>query len=91
MSPHKFSTGQVVEARTGLWAPPAGAYEIIRRLPPSDSENRYRVKSVNDGHERVVKESDLANDVVWEGAPTSPISALRDSRIHNRSFCLGGW
>jgi hypothetical protein len=38
MSPHKFSTGQVVEARTGLWAAPAGAYEIIRRLPPSDSE-----------------------------------------------------
>ena len=64
MSPHKFSTGQVVEARTGLWAAPAGAYEITRRLPPSDSENRYRVKSVNDGHERVVKESDLANDVV---------------------------
>jgi hypothetical protein len=62
MSPHKFSTGQVVEARKGLWAAPPGAYEIIRCLPPSGTENQYRVKSVNDGHERIVRESDLAND-----------------------------
>jgi hypothetical protein len=64
MSPHKFSTGQVVEARTGLWAAPPGPYEIIRRLPPSDTESQYRVKSVNDGHERILRESDLANDAV---------------------------
>jgi hypothetical protein len=44
MSQHKFSIGQIVEARTGLWAAPSGPYEIIRRLPPGGSENQYRVK-----------------------------------------------
>jgi hypothetical protein len=39
MSLHKFSTGQVIEARTGFWAAPLGPYEIIRRLPPSDDTN----------------------------------------------------
>jgi len=64
MSPHKFSAGQVIEARTGLWAAPPGRYEIIRRLPPSDAEHQYRVKSANDGHERILGESDLASDAV---------------------------
>jgi hypothetical protein len=59
MLQHKFSTGQLVEARTGLWAAPPGPYEIIRCLPPSGSESQYRVKSVEDGHERIIRENDL--------------------------------
>jgi hypothetical protein len=61
MSQHKFSTGPIVEARVGLWAAPRGPYKIIQRLPPSGSENQDRVKSVDDGHERIVRESDLVD------------------------------
>ena len=68
MLPHKFGTGHVVEARTGPWAPPAGPYEIVRRLPPIGSENQYRVKSLNDGHERILRECDLASDIVYKSA-----------------------
>jgi hypothetical protein len=36
-----------------------GAYVITERLPEHDGEFEYRVKSVNEPHERVVGESQL--------------------------------
>lgn len=61
MPAYKYQVGQVVEAAKGIFSViPAGRYEIVRRMPPTASgENQYRVKSLRDGHERVVKESDL--------------------------------
>ncbi len=62
MVDHKFEIGKVVRARAqqegGI---PPGNYEIVRRLPSGDAarDPQYRVKSVVDGHERVVKESEL--------------------------------
>ncbi len=38
---------------------PPGRYEIVRLMPPTvGGDNQYRIKSLHDGHERVVKESD---------------------------------
>ena len=62
MSEHKFEIGRVVRAppRQNSAVPP-GNYEIVRKLPPGEAtrDPQYRVKSVLDGHERVVRESEL--------------------------------
>jgi hypothetical protein len=62
MSEHRFEIGRVVRAppRQNSTIPP-GNYEVMRKLPSSDAtrDPQYRVKSVLDGHERVVKESDF--------------------------------
>jgi len=64
MIAHKFKVGQVVGARTTLLAnTPPGPYEIMRLLPPTGMINQYRVKSLKNGHERVIREDDmLRND-----------------------------
>ena len=36
-----------------------GEYKIVRQLPENGGEQQYRIKSVREPHERVVKESDL--------------------------------
>jgi hypothetical protein len=59
---HKYEVGQVVNFTPGklnLETSP-GRYEVVRHLPPDGSENQYRVRSVEDSHERVVRESQLA-------------------------------
>ena len=34
-----------------------GRFEIVRLLPPRDGEFQYRIKSIDEPHERVAKES----------------------------------
>ncbi len=58
---HKFKVGTTVR-----FSPPAfgssarpGTYTIVRQLPPEATECHYRVKSAEDGHERMVVESQL--------------------------------
>lgn len=56
---HKFSVGQLVHfTPTGPGAI-AGDYEICRIMPEPDyqEEPRYRIKSADERHERVVTES----------------------------------
>jgi hypothetical protein len=59
----EFKSGQTVHLRRSLIhrAAADGDYKIVRRLPDSDGggESQYRIKSVREPHERVVKESDL--------------------------------
>jgi len=38
---------------------PGGSYEVTKQLPESSGEFEYRIKSVNEPHERVVRESEL--------------------------------
>jgi hypothetical protein len=59
---HKYVVGQVVNFLPGALTleKSLGLYEIVRHLPPEGPENQYRVKSVGDSHERVVRESQLA-------------------------------
>jgi hypothetical protein len=59
---HKFKIGQSVHFAAGLQhaANARGYYEIVRLLPSDRVENQYRIKSSKDGHERVVRESELS-------------------------------
>jgi hypothetical protein len=59
MAAHKFRIGQSVELVPVLPArySPSGDYKIVRYLPDEDGEPYYRVKSSQEPHERVVKES----------------------------------
>jgi hypothetical protein len=60
MSTHKFRLGQVVQLAPGISRNVlGGSYEITKRLPESGGEFEYRIKSVNEPHERVVWESEL--------------------------------
>jgi hypothetical protein len=60
MRTHKFTSGQVMSVVSGAMQPvPTGRYEIVRGMPERDSELQYRVKSLADGSEWVIKESCL--------------------------------
>ncbi|TXL82163.1 hypothetical protein FHP25_00215 [Vineibacter terrae] len=60
MRAHKYKPGQFVRILPKRFlAAPAGRYEIVRTLPPDNDENQYRVRSTEDNHERVVRESEL--------------------------------
>lgn len=58
---HKFKAGQTVRLSPSNYDhhTPRGFYEVVRILPPDGDDNQYRVKSNSDGHERVVRESEL--------------------------------
>jgi hypothetical protein len=70
MSAHKHKEGVIVDIGGGaLSVIPPGRYEIIRRMPPTVAgDNQYRVKSLRDGHERLVRESDLTEAAAGNGA-----------------------
>jgi hypothetical protein len=62
MAAHKFGVGQTVrfspdrrDLRSGQ-----GWFKIVRLLPEAANVLQYRVKSQVDGHERVVREDQLA-------------------------------
>jgi hypothetical protein len=60
MTEHKFAIGQVVAARTSLFGlTPPGPYEVMRLLPPAGTSNQYRLKSLKNGNERIVREEDI--------------------------------
>ena len=59
---YKFNIGQTVYLAVSLerfLAVSGGAYVITKRLPEHDGEFEYRIKSVNEPHQRVVRESQL--------------------------------
>ncbi|MEZ5785035.1 MAG: hypothetical protein R3D62_00785 [Xanthobacteraceae bacterium] len=57
---HQYQSGQLVRLCRNIRHNAAeGNYEIVRRLPDEGGEQRYRIKSIREPHERVVKESDL--------------------------------
>ena len=61
MQPHKFQVGETRHFRPSAFdrMTPRGLYEIVRLLPAEGLGHQYRVKSVADGHERVVTEGQL--------------------------------
>jgi hypothetical protein len=56
-----FRSGQTVRLRRSFLNNSAadGEYKVTRQLPDNGGELQYRIKSVREPHERVVKESDL--------------------------------
>jgi hypothetical protein len=61
MPVHKFAVGQHVELFPGKYDGnvPRGAYTVERLLPNDAADREYRVRNLRDGHERVVRESQL--------------------------------
>jgi hypothetical protein len=67
---HKFSIGQKVElAHRMMQAAPRGQYEVRRLMPQSDRDSDdpvYRIKSIDETHERVARQSDLMLSRAWD-------------------------
>ncbi len=61
MATHKFRVGEKVQYLAGAAVRFATAevYEIVQQLPESDGEYQYKIKSADDPHLRVAKESQL--------------------------------
>jgi hypothetical protein len=59
---HPFKAGQRVQLSRNVRSRNAaiGSYEVLRQLPiGEDGERQYRLKSADENHERVAKESEL--------------------------------
>jgi hypothetical protein len=58
---HRFTVGQEVQFTPGRFdgAAPGGTYTIIRLLPNDPADREYRARSTADGHERVLRESEI--------------------------------
>ncbi|MXP63784.1 hypothetical protein E0493_10530 [Roseomonas sp. M0104] len=61
MQSHRFSIGQNVLLSLGKYggSAPNGTYTVLRLLPNDDADREYRVRHQDDGHERVVRESQI--------------------------------
>ena len=60
MPTHKFQIGQTVFLTPfPIQKISGGAYIVTKKLPERDGEFAYRVRSVNESYERVVRESEL--------------------------------
>jgi hypothetical protein len=61
MVSHKFAVGDRVRFVGGKFDGdvPAGVYTILRKLPIEANVCQYRVKHAQDGHERVMRESQI--------------------------------
>lgn len=58
---HKYKVGQTVHFAGGMkYATNVrGTYKVTRLLPTETDDRQYRVQSAKDGHERVVRESEI--------------------------------
>jgi len=62
MPDHKFHIGEIVElAPLVTRSAPRGTYVVTKPLPEcAAGEYEYRIKSIQEPHERVVRESELS-------------------------------
>jgi hypothetical protein len=66
MSARKFRIGQSVNYRPAVRRSALGKYQVIGFLPQcKDGEPEYQIKHLNEGHERVARESELRS--AWCG------------------------
>jgi hypothetical protein len=57
---NQYRPGQTVRlVRSSLRSAADGEFKIVRPLPDDGGETQYRIKSLREPHDRVVKESDL--------------------------------
>ena len=58
--PHKFHVGEsVILMPATSRNVPGGVYQVIKQLPHDGRDFEYRIKSANEEHERVARESEL--------------------------------
>jgi hypothetical protein len=61
MSSHKFKVGDMVALKPAVSRNvPDGIFEVVKQLP-GNGEREYRIKSANEPHERVARESELTS------------------------------
>jgi hypothetical protein len=58
MPAHKFQVGEIVHVSPSRNVP-GGSYQVIMQLPKNGGEFQHRIKSMNEPHEPVVRESKL--------------------------------
>jgi hypothetical protein len=58
MPSHKFKVGDIVALKPLNRNVPGGFFEVVQQLPGS-SEPEYRIKSANEPHQRIARESEL--------------------------------
>ena len=58
---HRFPIGQRVAFTPSPFDGSAqrGVYTVMRHMPSEDRDLQYRIKDLRDGHERMVRESQL--------------------------------
>jgi hypothetical protein len=64
LSDHRFKVGQSVVYTSGPYGRggSSSVYKVTQLLPPEGDDRQYRIKSADEPHERVVKESQLNRD-----------------------------
>jgi hypothetical protein len=61
MPSHKYAAGRKVQfGPRELHLSSPGQFEIVRAMPIEHGILQYRIKSLKDGHQRIVMESDLS-------------------------------
>ena len=61
MSDYKFKVGQTVAYLSGSHG--RDVFKIMQCLPPQGGDYQYRIKSANEPHDRVAKESELERTI----------------------------
>jgi hypothetical protein len=61
VSDHKFRIGQTVHYTAGRGGM-SGLFKVTQLLPSEGDDRQYRIKSADEPHERVAKESQLVRD-----------------------------
>ena len=60
MASHKFRVGQIVTIKPALSRNvPGGVYTVTKQLPENRGEFEYRIKSMDEVHKRIARESEL--------------------------------
>ena len=64
LSDHRFKVGQTVQYMSGPYGRggASSVYKVTQLLPTEGDDRQYRIKSSDEPHERVVKESQLNRD-----------------------------
>ena len=83
MDAPKYHVGQVVhfappEVKRGA---PGGAHRIERLLPTDGSEHQYRIKAVDTGRERVVREGQIGGRMAVEALAQSLYEAENTTNV----------
>jgi hypothetical protein len=65
MSDHKFKVGQTVSYQSGfrVGGSRTDVFKIMQCLPPQGGDFQYRIRGVNEPHDRVAKESELERTI----------------------------
>ena len=59
--PYRFRVGDTVIVRRGRYLNVLGdVFEVVKQLPGTQGEPEYQIKSINEPHQRVARESELS-------------------------------